>query len=363
MFCARVCGTPDRVCVLKAAREEKRRTVTHASEMAPSTHTYTTLTQTLVLSALTAALVRLLLRARHKVQGDEPLLVLSFGTLCLTARSLGVAGCRTFAAPFDWIFSNPAIVAHVIANDGRALLDPSEYIKAPTGGICHRTYSGMLKVGLNKQNRHSIIFNHHDPLERADDLAYFGRAVARLRAAMSSPLPKLCAICSLEKRLPLSDADLEVLLDALARHSNPRGSVTVVAVKLTTPPPNAPPPANAGLDQAVRHPERTRGHVTLRVIEMQCRGALGQRALSLADSSDARDLLLAFFGADAVFSSRGMLTRPLLAADPLSSGVDPRMTHAQGGMPAAVGSGLHGKYREDSYMVGQVGMIGSSSTA
>ena len=194
VFCARVCGTPDRVCVLKAAREEKRRTVTHASEMAPSTHTYATLTQTLVLSALTAALVRLLLRARHKVQGDEPLLVLSFGTLCLTARSLGVAGCRTFAAPFDWIFSNPAIVAHVIANDGRALLDPSEYIKAPTGGICHRTYSGMLKVGMNKQNRHSIIFNHHDPLERADDLAYWARRRAAPRS-LSSPLPKLCAIC------------------------------------------------------------------------------------------------------------------------------------------------------------------------
>lgn len=264
---------------------------------------------------------------------DPPLLVMSFGSVCLTARSLGEAGARTFAAPFDWIFSNPAIVAHIISSGGATLLDAHEYSRANGGcdgavGTCHRTYSPMLAAGHRQQNKHAIIFNHHDPT-RAEDHAYFERTVARLRAALASPLPKLCVVCSLERRARLQERDLDVLLEALAQHSNPNGAVTLVAIKLTTGGGDSAAPTHGndgagpgiGLENALRHREKTLRHATLRVIEMRCRGGLGPKALWLADPADRRDLLCAIFGADAQFDDAKTgprLTRPVLAGDPIA---------------------------------------------
>jgi len=36
---------------------------------------------------------------------SRELYVMSLGSNCLTARFLGDAGARSFAGPFDWIFS------------------------------------------------------------------------------------------------------------------------------------------------------------------------------------------------------------------------------------------------------------------
>lgn len=316
------------------------------------------ITQALVLSVAAAIVSALVLRIRRKLlQPREPLLVMSFGSVCLTARSLGVAGARRFAAPFDWIFSNPAIVAHVISSGGETLLDGSQYFKANGGnngttGTCHRTYSGMLAAGQNKQNRHAIIFNHHDP-SHPEDKAYFERTVDRLQAALASPLPKLCVVCSLEQRSRLNDADLDRLLDSLAQHSNPAGHVTLVAVKLTT---GCGTSEGAGLKHA-SHRERRLRHTTLRVVELRCRAGLGPKALWLADEDDRLDLLHAIFGAEATFDASGMLTSPVLADDPLlhphpqSANADV-ISRASGGTEG--GHRRHGTmYSEDGYLIAQ----------
>ena len=172
---------------------------------------------------------------------QQPVLVMSLGSVCLTARTLGLAGARTFAAPFDWIFSNPAIVAHVIADRGATLLDPSCYIRL-ADKVGHSMYSAMLVPGAKGQNAKGVIFNHHDPIGSAADLAYLTRAMRRLDAALGCALPKRCVLISLEKRQPLCDFDFDgcdnprSLLAVLAEHSHPDATLELIAIKLYTPP-------------------------------------------------------------------------------------------------------------------------------
>ena len=308
----------------------------------------------------------------QSLASGEQLLVLSFGSLCFTARSLGLAGCRTFAAPFDWLYSNPRIVAHVISSGGATLLDSDEYTKAPAEGVsstCHRTYSPLLAKTQSKQNKHAVIFTHHDP-SQAEDHAYMVRTVDRLRAALASPLPKLCVLVSLEKRGKVWDSDLDHLLETLAAHSNPAAPVTLVAVKLTTTEAAGVPTAGAGLAGATQRTRQLR-HCSLRVVEMRCRGGLGPKALALTDADDRRDLLLAIFGPDATFDActkdgPDMLTHPALAADPLSSAEDYCCAgKALAGRTKALRQlwcrghvGTHAKYREDRYMIERLGVLG-----
>ena len=262
-----------------------------------------------------------------------PLLVMSFGCVCLTARSLGTAGARTFAAPFDWIFSNPAIVSHIISDDGTDLLDQTQCFKAKNGnsdvGYGHRRYSPMLSAGPNGQNKHGIIFNHHDPLQ-AEDHAYLTRAVRRLRAALASPLPKLCVILSLEKRGSLVDSDLDDLVATLERCSHKAAKVTLVAVRLLTAPhadegsdaAGAPPAGFGVLPATVR--ELHLRHTTLRTFALRCRGGLGPSALALSDEADRCDLLKAIFAHEpsATFDAAGKLLNLRLAADPWTAHTD-----------------------------------------
>ena len=338
----------------------------------------------LVASAVAAALFRALrqrrifrafLRQRRLesaamellVKHERPLLVMSFGSICFTARSLGVAGGRTFAAPFDWIFSNPLIVADVISNGGATLCDKREYTKPPrvedgSTGYCHRTYSPMLQADSTKTNKHGVVFSHHDPTI-AEDHAYLQRAVCRLRAALASPLPKLCVLVSLENRKKVRGCDLETLHTTLEAHASPAGHVTLAVVKLTTQPPGASL-AGTGLGEA-RHSETRLRNSTMRIVEMRCRGGLGPSALELVDPADRRDLLVAIFGPNATFDSTrkdapDMLTSPLLAADPLSpAGADAAAAAvAAAAVPTSMRrqwckghNGRHVKYSSDEYMI------------
>lgn len=301
-------------------------------------------------------------RRAKEMKIDPPLLVMSFGSACFTARSLGVAGARTFAAPFDWIYSNPKIIAHVICTRGADLLDIDQYFKAPsnTAGLCHRTYSPMLTSGpRTKSNSFGVVMTHHDPSE---DRAYWQRAVARLNATLESPLPKLCALVSLERRGAVSDADLEELHGALDRHSNPSSHVTLVVIKLTTQAPTASHDG-CGLN-AARRWERRLEHSTMRVVELRSRGGLDRDATRLLDPEDQRDLLVAIFGAGATFEqvdgrdasgarcSRDVLAFPRLAADPR------RAAKAHAAIPESTRRlwhkehrGVHAKYVDDRYMV------------
>lgn len=323
-------------------------------------------------AAATCSLLYLIIRrARMQLRNkerpaEEPLLVMSFGSVCLTASSLGAAHARMFAGPFDWIFTSPAIIAHVIADGGKTLLDREQCCKVNDDanlGRSHRTYSPMLTPRTaedprRQANRHGVIFNHHDPQQSDVDHAYLQRACARLRAALASPLPKLCVLISLERRSQVSDHELDKLLEVLEAHCHRESRVTLVAIKLTTalalskrrseafknaaaasaslpassstssasassfastsslapasPSPTASPsaptmplgvsaspsaptlPLGVGLLGARRREHSVR-KATLRVIELNCRGGLAPSTLSLADADDRAELLRAAF--------------------------------------------------------------------
>jgi hypothetical protein len=329
----------------------------------------------LCLAALSIYTVLRHRRRRRALQAtiEPPLLVMSFGSACLTARSLGVAGARAFAAPFDWIFSNPKVVAHVISTRGAALLDTDQYFKAPrdTAGFCHHTYSPMLLTSSpRKKSKHSsgVFMTHHDPTQ---DRAYWQRVVARLNTALDSPLPKLCALVSLERRGAVSDDDLEELHGALERHSNPSSPVTLVVIKLTTQAATASQDG-CGLG-AARCWERRLGHVAMRVVELRSRGGLDRDATRLLDPEDQHDLLVAIFGAAAAFEqveafdasgarcSKEVLTHPRLSPDPIRSSwscSSAAETHAEEVLPESTRRlwhmqhrGVHAKYVDDRYMV------------
>ena len=313
-------------------------------------------------SATALILGRLALRRLRSRLAGEPLLVMSFGCVCLTARSLGTAGARTFAGPLDWIFSNPAIAAHIVGSGGEALLDRDEYFRVATGKVGHRTYSPLLTSGPKGQNRHGAVFNHHDPITSMEDRAYLRRCVSRMNAALTSPLPKLCALISLEKRGPVSDGDLDTLLAVLEQRCRP-SRVELVAIKLFTPPhgyslPSEGPPGVGDARQInsrrVTRREESMRNATLRVVELWCRGGLGPSALALTDPADRQDLLAAIFGDRATFDTRGMLVTPVLAPDPLGGMAGHRVGVAVGDNPHPQGAGRIGKFRTDGYMVRRV---------
>ncbi|EHM02724.1 putative papain-like cysteine peptidase DUF1796 [Acetobacteraceae bacterium AT-5844] len=106
--------------------------------------------------------------------------VFSLGSHCYTSYILKELGYRTEAGPFDWIFSDPQMVADCLEDQFAAFLNPSFY-----------TYTGN-PDGIGRGHLHfspkyqrPVIFNHHDP-QKPDDYAYFQRAVARFEDALSS---------------------------------------------------------------------------------------------------------------------------------------------------------------------------------
>lgn len=109
----------------------------------------------------------------------------SLGSFCHTAMALKRAGIRRSAAPFDWLFSRPDMVASCIEDDFARFLDPHEYIpvpledrQSPNINLCHH-------AGFRDEFGVSFVFNHHKPYE-ADDYAYFERCVRRFRDILTS---------------------------------------------------------------------------------------------------------------------------------------------------------------------------------
>ena len=358
----------------------------------------------LLTSAAAATYLGLLRRrARLLASSHAPLLVMSFGTWCFTATNLGVAAGRTFAAPFDWLFSNPRMVAHVISTGGAALLDADEYFQPAVDSrtFCHRTYTPMLAATTKKggKNKHGVVFSHHDPT-RAEDHAYLCRTVRRLVAALASPQPKLCALVSMTKSEAIDDADLEHLHATIERHSNPLGRVTLVVVRLTTTTTqrsggdgsrggsgdgsgggSGGGSGTVGL-AAARQRETTRGHTTMRVVEMTCRDGLCGQGLALRNADDRRELLVALFGAEAAFagSRADILTWPRLAPDPLKPVAVPTAEDGAAGGPRKAGDvsevvrkelrswcKSHGsgeqKHAKDGYMISRVASLAPGSAA
>jgi len=115
--------------------------------------------------------------------GEPVRAVLSLGTHCLTSMTLRIFGLKRFSGPFDWIFSNPQMVAHCIEDDFRTFLDRNQYERippekriTPDANLCdHRFYRDQYDVRM--------MFNHRD-VTKPEHQAYYRRCVDRFRDAI-----------------------------------------------------------------------------------------------------------------------------------------------------------------------------------
>jgi hypothetical protein len=240
----------------------------------------------------------------------ETLSVMSLGPECFTARFLADVGARTFAGPFDWMFSSPATVAHAMADGGAALLDRSlcTEVAGDAGAKAgHQIYGPML-------GRH-VVFNHHNPGLGAgssdDDAAYFVRAAARLAHQLSDATRarKLFVVCSLEKRGALDDSSIDALFRELALHPCAKaagsGGAELVVVKIYSPgtssPSNPVGPVGPSLVRrsVLAATEGSASRASLRLHALRCRGGVGRDGLTLTDALDRADLEAILFPAGA----------------------------------------------------------------
>ena len=148
-------------------------------------------------------------------------------------------GLRVYAGPFDWVFSDARMVTHCLVDGFASFLDRPQ-MRLNRGKPSHVLYSPM--------TRHTIIFNHHNPLESDEDHAHFVRCAARLNAVLACPEPKLLLLTSKPasqqpKRLDLGA--VRGLFDALCARSS-HFELLVVALECS-----AKPSSNAPLPEAI----------------------------------------------------------------------------------------------------------------
>lgn len=140
--------------------------------------------------------------------------VISLGTHCYTSQLLKKANLKNYSCPFDWIFSSPSMVAHVIEDDFNKFLDRSFFKKIPYENLIvseAKTYPTSNEFYLNNFSVKNV-FNHHD-MQSEDHYNYFVRGVMRFRKLLLSSESVMFVICARH-----SD-------DALAKFSNLKKSI------------------------------------------------------------------------------------------------------------------------------------------
>ena len=214
------------------------------------------------------------LRQSLRVDRREPSRVnhISLGSHCHTAQILKKTGLRGWSAPFDWIFSSPAMVLDCLRDDFAALLDRSQYESnpvenrpAPRECSCrHRLYA----------ERHAVpfVFNHHDPASSEADYRFLQEGVRRLRAALR--IEGASNRFYLMTELPTRDDTVLDLADALAE-TGPGNRLVFLQCR---PGVNVP---------AIRPRDSDRGNLTWLDLETR------SRSVGVRFSEPADDLLVA----------------------------------------------------------------------
>jgi hypothetical protein len=108
--------------------------------------------------------------------------VCSLGSICQASSIIKNNNLKLESYPFDWIFSRPDNVAHILNDNFKLFLDKESYI--PHGCEPHCRKSGHSYYG-------KFMFGHHDPRRKEEDYKYYERCVWRFRQLLSSPNPKL----------------------------------------------------------------------------------------------------------------------------------------------------------------------------
>lgn len=157
--------------------------------------------------------------------------VISLGCRCSQAATFKTLGQRRYACPFDWIFSSAEMINHCLRDDFKTFLDWQQYtheatlfdaIGLPPGSrprarnlIGHRVYSEMTR-GVGR----GAIFNHRDPLNKAEDYDYTLRTVERFRRVLASTDRKLFVVMNLNKQLWVEDDLRELFIELCQRTTN-----------------------------------------------------------------------------------------------------------------------------------------------
>lgn len=121
---------------------------------------------------------------------------ISMGSGCITSDLLKHCKLKRNSYPFDWILSNPGMVAHALSDDFITFMNPEyhevvpiEQRPDPHFGRAHHTY-------YREHYGVSLTFNHHD-IETEEDYQYFYRCVTRFKEFAKNPSIKknLFLIC------------------------------------------------------------------------------------------------------------------------------------------------------------------------
>lgn len=108
--------------------------------------------------------------------------VCSLGSLCQASSIIQNNKLKLESYPFDWIFSRPNHVIHILNDNFKLFLDKESYI--PHGNNPHARNCGHSYYG-------KLMFGHHDPRQKEEDYKYYERCVWRFRQLLSSTNPKL----------------------------------------------------------------------------------------------------------------------------------------------------------------------------
>jgi hypothetical protein len=106
----------------------------------------------------------------------------SLGPKCHSAKLLQYINKKKESYPFDWIYSNLAMINHCIKDDFSIFMDKKYYINA----------DDSLKMQTHTYYYPNTItmFNHHNPLVK-EDYTFFKRCINRFQGLLKSDRPKI----------------------------------------------------------------------------------------------------------------------------------------------------------------------------
>ncbi|WP_333986739.1 DUF1796 family putative cysteine peptidase [Burkholderia cepacia] len=163
--------------------------------------------------------------------------LISLGWNCMPSSTFKRHGLKRYSLPFDWIFSGPDVVDHMIRDEFREMMSPRNHLHVPVEerpspnlGLCdHRFY--LENFGVKD------MFNHYDP-SIAEDRGYLGRCIYRFKKLYALDEPKLyVATVRDEKYSPQVASSLNDALHANSKNSKllfvrlgaaPEGSFTPI---------------------------------------------------------------------------------------------------------------------------------------
>lgn len=99
------------------------------------------------------------------------------GQNCNASWYLKAAGKKKASYPFDWIFTSPEIVSHILNDDFKTFVDADQ----------------LVSLGLDAGHKkyHAFLFGHRNPAKSSADMAFVHRCIDRWDELIRSDRPVL----------------------------------------------------------------------------------------------------------------------------------------------------------------------------